>query len=59
MVHSPGRAFALVVIKLMMIRFLMKYDFKETERPKDWSWGNGLLPDMKMKVLVKRADGKT
>lgn len=47
-----------MMMKLMMIHMLMKYDFKETERPKDWSWGNGLLPDMKMKVLVKEADSK-
>lgn len=51
----PGRAFALVVLKLMMIRLLTKYDFKEIERPKDWYWGNGLLPDMKAKVLMKMA----
>ncbi|PQE33517.1 ent-kaurene oxidase protein [Rutstroemia sp. NJR-2017a WRK4] len=50
----PGRYVALTMEKLMVVEFLMNYDWKEMERLKDWSFGWNNIPDMKSKVAIRR-----
>nr|Q9C449.1 RecName: Full=Cytochrome P450 monooxygenase paxP; AltName: Full=Paxilline synthesis protein P [Penicillium paxilli]AAK11528.1 PaxP [Penicillium paxilli] len=54
----PGRFFAAFVIKLILSRFLMDYDFKfETEhkeRPKNLLIGDKIVPNVATPILIKR-----
>lgn len=51
----PGRHLALVVVKLFLLEFLERFEFKEVERPKDWQLGFmfNAVPDMKTKVWIR------
>ncbi|KAJ8069173.1 hypothetical protein OCU04_002845 [Sclerotinia nivalis] len=50
----PGRYVALTIEKIMLIEFLMNYDWKEIDRLKDWSFGWNNIPDMASKVHIRR-----
>lgn len=51
----PGRRFALVMVKLMIIEILEGYEFEVLEsRPEDWLFGKGIVPDMKRNVRMRR-----
>lgn len=50
----PGRFVALTIEKIMLIEFLMNYDWKEIDRLKDWSFGWNNIPDMASKVHIRR-----
>ncbi|CAD6444006.1 72b9beee-0ecf-4a71-9a89-9a73d14acd34 [Sclerotinia trifoliorum] len=50
----PGRHVALAIEKVMLIEFLMNYDWKEMDRLKDWSFGYNNIPDMASKVHIRR-----
>ncbi|QSZ37231.1 hypothetical protein DSL72_009325 [Monilinia vaccinii-corymbosi] len=53
--HScPGRFMAIAIEKIMLIEFLMNYDWKEVDRFKDWSFGWNNIPDMASKVYIRR-----
>ncbi|KAM3083722.1 hypothetical protein ACMFMG_002168 [Clarireedia jacksonii] len=54
----PGRYIALMIEKLMVIEFLMNYDWKAMERLEDWSFGWNNIPDMKSKVAIRRLSEK-
>ncbi|KFY73381.1 hypothetical protein V499_06551 [Pseudogymnoascus sp. VKM F-103] len=51
----PGRHLALVVVKLFLLEFLERFEFKEVERPKDWQLGFmfNAVPDMKTNVWIR------
>jgi hypothetical protein len=51
---SPGRKFALTVLKLIVAKLLIDYEFKQLkERPKDQNLGNYLVPDFKTTVSFR------
>ncbi|CCD51891.1 similar to cytochrome P450 [Botrytis cinerea T4] len=50
----PGRYVALTIEKIMLVEFLMNYDWKEMDRLKDWSFGWNNIPDMASKVHIRR-----
>ncbi|KAL2844027.1 cytochrome P450 [Aspergillus pseudodeflectus] len=51
----PGRHLALVVIKLMAIELLTKYEWEEmAQRPKDLTFGTANVPDFSATVHVRR-----
>lgn len=55
----PGRHLALVIIKLFMLEFLKRFEFKEgQERLKAWSFQTACVPDMDGRVLIRRKDEK-
>ncbi|KFY42128.1 hypothetical protein V494_02579, partial [Pseudogymnoascus sp. VKM F-4513 (FW-928)] len=51
----PGRHLALVVVKLFLLEFLERFEYKEVERPKDWQMGFmfNAVPDMKTNVWIR------
>lgn len=51
----PGRHLALVLVKLFLLEFLERYEFKQVERPKDWQLGFmfNAIPDMKTNVWIR------
>ncbi|OBT48819.1 hypothetical protein VE00_00615 [Pseudogymnoascus sp. WSF 3629] len=51
----PGRHLALVVLKLFLLEFLERFEYKEVERPKDWQLGFmfNAVPDMKTNVWIR------
>ncbi|OBT66800.1 hypothetical protein VE03_04114 [Pseudogymnoascus sp. 23342-1-I1] len=51
----PGRHLALVVVKLFLLEFLERFEFREVERPKDWQLGFmfNAVPDMKTNVWIR------
>lgn len=53
----PGRHLALVVVKLIVIEFLETYEYKLIERPKDWSFGFAVIPNMRAPVYIRRKEG--
>ena len=54
----PGRWYASAMIKLLLAKFILEYDFEFPEgrgrRPKDFIMDVHVLPDMKQKMLVKK-----
>lgn len=55
---SPGRRFALMVVKFMIIEILTQYEYEELgSRPVDWVFGPGILPDMKKEIRVRLRQG--
>lgn len=50
----PGRRFALMLVKAMVVELLMRYEYEElAERPKDFIFGVGILPDLKKEVRIR------
>ena len=57
----PGRHLALVVVKLFLLEFLERFEFREVERPRDWQLGFmfNAVPDMKTNVWIRpRKEGR-
>jgi len=55
---SPGRFFAVYLIKLMLIFVLLRYDLKSTDgkRPKDWYLGLALNPALSAEILFRKRE---
>jgi len=55
---SPGRFFAVNMIKLMLIFVLLRYDVKSKDgkRPKDWHLGLALNPDLSAEILFRKRE---
>lgn len=51
----PGRHLALVVVKLFLLEFMERFEFREVERPRDWQLGFmfNAVPDMKTNVWIR------
>lgn len=56
LIGSPGRFFAVDMIKLMLIFVLLRYDIKtkDGKRPKDSHMGLARIPDMSVEILFRR-----
>ncbi|OBT75677.1 hypothetical protein VF21_05186 [Pseudogymnoascus sp. 05NY08] len=57
----PGRHLALVVVKLFLLEFLERFEYREVERPGDWQLGFmfNAVPDMKTNVWIRpRREGE-
>jgi hypothetical protein len=57
---SPGRFFAVNLIKLTLIFVLLRYDvkFKDGQRPKDWHLGLARNPNLSAEVLFRKREGQ-
>jgi len=55
---SPGRFFAVYLIKLMLIFVLLRYDLKSTDgkRPEDWYLGLALNPALSAEILFRKRE---
>ena len=53
---SPGRFFAVTLMKLMLAFILLRYDIKTKDgvRPADTKFQKFLIPDVKAKILFRR-----
>ncbi|OAF55495.1 hypothetical protein VC83_07705 [Pseudogymnoascus destructans] len=51
----PGRHLALVVVKLFLLEFLERFEYREVERPRDWQLGFmfNAVPDMKTNIWIR------
>lgn len=55
----PGRHLALVIVKLFVLEFLDKYEYKEGQaRLKAWSFQTACVPDMEGRLLIRKKEGK-
>ena len=59
--HSPGRFFAVTMMKMIMAHLLLNYDIKAIEdgvRPKNITLGSVITPDPRAKLLIRKREPK-
>ena len=59
--YSPGRFFAVTMMKMIMAHLLLNYDIKAIEdgvRPKNITLGSVITPDPRAKLLIRKREPK-
>jgi hypothetical protein len=48
-----------MIVKFMVVELLTKYEYEElAERPADFIFGAGILPDIKKEIMIRPLPGK-